>query len=278
VPLYQVVLLAAVQGLTEFLPISSTAHLVIIPRLLRWHDPGLGFDIALHFGTLLAVVVYFFPTWIDIFRGMIGNKNANRDSNRALPNPDESRRLFGYLVIATIPAMVSGLLLHRAAESTLRTLPVIGCMMVAVGLYMWWSERREKCEKHIDQLRLGDSLAIGIAQACAVVPGVSRSGSTIATGLFRGLTRESATRFSFLLSTPIIAGAALVEGRELLHTGLPPYMRMPFILGAVVSAIVGYAAIWALIRYLKTNSLMVFVIYRIAVGLFILGFSFAVGG
>jgi undecaprenyl-diphosphatase len=278
VPLLQVVVLAFVQGLTEFLPISSTAHLAIVPRLFHWHDPGLGFDIALHVGTLLAVVVYFFPTWISLFRDVFGRNPATGVTRHALGDLTVSRRLLLYLVIGTLPAMASGLLLHRAAESSLRTLPVIGVMMVAVGLYMWWSERRGSFRKQIDEIGLGDSLSIGIAQACAVIPGVSRSGSTIATGLFRGLTREAATRFSFLLSTPIIAGAALVEGRELLHSGLPPDMRLPFCVGIIVSGFVGYAAIWALIRYLKTNSLMVFVIYRIAVGVLILGISFAVGG
>jgi undecaprenyl-diphosphatase len=141
---------------------------------------------------------------------------------------------------------------------------------------MWWSGRIGCCDKPLLGIRLGDALSIGIAQAFAIIPGVSRSDSTIATGLFRGMKREAATRFSFLLSTSIIAGAALVEGRELLKTGLPPEMRLPFLFGMLVSATVGYACIWGLIRYLRTRSLIVFVVYRIAVGVLILFIAFKV--
>jgi undecaprenyl-diphosphatase len=271
-PLSQVIILALVQGLTEFLPISSTAHLAIIPRLLHWRDPGLGFDIALHFGTLIAVVVYFFPTWINLLRAALGagvRLSGDGSAPTALDSTRE-RLLLAYLVVATLPAMITGLALHKAAKGSLRSLAVIGAAMVVVGVYMWWAERAGRCTKPLLGVRLGDALSIGIAQAVAVIPGVSRSGSTIATGLFRDMKRDAATRFSFLLSTPIIAGAALVEARELWKSGLPPEMRLPFFLGAIVSAIVGYAAIWGLIRYLRTKSLMVFVFYRIVVGVVIL--------
>jgi undecaprenyl-diphosphatase len=274
-PLSQVIWLAVIQGLTEFLPISSTAHLVIVPRLLHWRDPGLGFDIALHFGTLIAVVVYFFPTWITLIRAALGaDVHISQDgAEKGRLTPLERRHerlLIAYLAVATIPAMISGLLLHSAAEGPLRTPAVIGSAMIIVGLSMWWSERSGRCERSLLGIGFGDAFSIGVAQAFAVIPGVSRSGSTISTGLFRHMKRDAATRFSFLLSTPIIAGAALVEGRELLTTGLPPDMRFPFLLGVLVSAAVGYIAIWGLIRYLRTRSLFVFVVYRIVVGSFIL--------
>ena len=173
--------------------------------------------------------------------------------------------------------MISGLALHTAAESRLRTLPVIAVSMISIGVYMWWSERAGRRCKRLSDIRSIDALIIGIAQAAAVIPGVSRSGSTISTGLFRDLEREAAVRFSFLMSTPIIAGAALVEARELIGAGLPPEMRVPFLLGTAVSAIVGYGAIWGLIRYLRVRSLAVFVVYRIAVGALILLIAFRGG-
>jgi undecaprenyl-diphosphatase len=212
-PLSQVIWLAVIQGLTEFLPISSTAHLVIVPRLLHWRDPGLGFDIALHFGTLIAVVVYFFPTWITLVRAALGaDVPISRDEpEKGTLTPLESRHerlLLAYLAVATIPAMISGLLLHSAAEGALRTPAVIGSAMIIVGLYMWWSERSGRCERSLLGTGFGDAFSIGLAQAFAVISGVSRSGSTISTGLLRNMKREASTRFSFLLSTPIIAGAA----------------------------------------------------------------------
>lgn len=268
-PISQAIILAIVQGLTEFLPISSTAHLVIIPRLLHWRDPGLGFDIALHFGTLIAVFVYFFPTWINLFRSALAADIRISSDGQPTVTPQDIKRerlLLGYLAVATIPAMIAGLVFHRAAEEVLRTPVVIGAAMVVVGLYMWSSERSGRCEKSLLEIGIADAFSVGIAQAFAVIPGVSRSGSTISTALFRNMKRDAATRFSFLLSTPIIAGAALVEGRELLTAGLPTEMRLPFVVGMLVSAVVGYAAIWGLIRYLRTRTLLVFVIYRIVVG------------
>jgi undecaprenyl-diphosphatase len=273
-PLSEVIVLAVVQGLTEFLPISSTAHLAIIPRLLHWRDPGLGFDIALHFGTLIAVVVYFFPTWINLLGGALrANFRITSDDQGGPLTPRDKRHerlLLAYLALATIPAMITGLIFQKAAEGSLRTPVVIGSAMIVVGLYMWWSEHAGRREKSVLDIGVGDAVSVGVAQAFAIIPGVSRSGSTISTALFRHLKREAATRFSFLLSTPIIAGAAAIEGRELVRTGLPPEMRFPFVLGVVVSAVVGYVAIWGLIRYLRTRSLIVFVAYRVAVGAFIL--------
>lgn len=150
-PLYQVIVLAVVQGLTEFLPISSTAHLALIPHLLGWHDPGLGFDISLHFGTLIAVVVYFLPTWVNLLTAALRTKNSSESALRA---SQHDRLLLVYLVLATIPATITGLILHRAAEGMLRTLAVMGTAMIAVGFYMWWSEYRGGTRNPSCRLRL----------------------------------------------------------------------------------------------------------------------------
>lgn len=264
---WKLMVLAVVQGLTEFLPISSTAHLAVIPRLARWQDPGLAFDVALHVGTLCAVLIYFAPTWGRILTSFVHNFG---NSDASSPELAASRKLGWFVTVATIPAMISGVLLQRAAETSLRSLPVMGVMLVVVGLLMWLAERVGKSAKSLASMKLSDALTVGIAQAFAVVPGVSRSGSTIAAGLWRGLERDGATRFSFLLSTPIIAGAALFEGRDLWKVGIPIEMRGPMALAIFLAGITGYVSIWGMIRYVRAKSMMVFVIYRLIAGLAIL--------
>lgn len=200
--IWQLMVLAVVQGLTEFLPISSTAHLAVIPRLFHWQDPGLAFDVALHVGTLLAVLIYFAPTWNKVVRAALQGKRRDDADAIAAHERSADRRLGWFVIVATIPAMISGILLQRAAETSLRTLPVMGAMLIIVGILMWLAERLGSVNRKLSSMTLHDSLAVGIAQAFAVIPGVSRSGSTIAAGLYRGMDRDSATRFSFLLSTP----------------------------------------------------------------------------
>lgn len=273
-PFYQVVVLALVQGITEFLPISSTAHLALVPWVFGWKDPGLAFDIALHLGTLVAVAAYFGRTWIRVFFLAFGRRvlpASGNDSDRDLyANP----RLFWFLVAATIPAGVAGLALQKYAETTLRNPLIIAGMMIGVGLLIWWAERRGPFEKDLGHLTLGDALAIGMAQALAVVPGTSRSGITMATALVRGVDRPAAARFSFLLSTPIIAGAALKAGHDLIKVGIPPGMIVPFAAGIVISGVTGYLVIAWLIRYLQTSTFRFFVWYRIVCGLIILSLAF----
>jgi undecaprenyl-diphosphatase len=267
---WKLMVLAVVQGLTEFLPISSTAHLAAIPRLAHWHDPGLTFDVALHVGTLFAVFAYFAPTWRDMVLGFVqgGSLGESAASN---PGYASSRKLGWLVLLGTVPAVISGILLQKAAETSLRSLPVMGTMLVVVGLLMWLAERIGRRVKPLSSVTAFDALVIGVAQAFAVIPGVSRSGSTIAAGLSRGLERDSATRFSFLLSTPIIAGAALFEGRDLWKAGIPSEMHMPLLLAILLSGITGYLSIWGMIRYIRVRSMMVFVIYRIITGVVILG-------
>jgi undecaprenyl-diphosphatase len=293
-PLYQAIVLAIVQGLTEFLPVSSTAHLVLFPWLLGWKDPGFTFDIALHAGTLVAVLSYFWRYWVEMLKLVLGistRASSPGDARGTAPvqepepkskieNPNwpagpivllgENRQLFWYLVIATIPAGIAGWLFEHAAEEQLRSPIIIGLALIIVGLLMWAGERAGRREHDLGHVGLVDSIAVGVAQAFSVIPGVSRSGSTMTAGLFRGMKRETAARFSFLLSTPIIAGAAFKKALELRHSGLPVEMRLPFLVGVAVAAVVGYLVIAVLIRYLERRTFAVFVVYRLALGVIVL--------
>lgn len=276
-PLYQAFVLGIVQGLTEFLPISSTAHLALAPWLLHWRDPGLTFDVALHVGTLVAVLGYFLGTWINLLAGGLGLTAPGElawGGNARAPQPRQTRRLFWYLVLATFPAGIAGLAGERFVESTLRAPAVIGSSLVIIGGLMWWADRRPSQAKTLDDVSLADALIIGVAQAVALVPGVSRSAITLIAGLFRGLRRDTAARFSFLLSTPIIAGAAAKKLLEVLRHGLEPGLGAAFALGFVASAVVGYLVIALFLRYLQTRTLKIFVYYRIALGIVVLSLEF----
>jgi undecaprenyl-diphosphatase len=276
-PIYQAIVLAIVQGLTEFLPISSTAHLWLVPWLLKWKDPGLTFDVALHAGTLLAVLAYFWRYWVEMARMAVGlgesggvPPNASARGHSARADLRQNPRLLWYLVVATIPAGLAGWRFEHAAEEQLRSPIIIGAALIAIGLFMWVGDRLGKRERDLGHVGFLDSLLVGVAQALAVIPGVSRSGITMTAGLFRRMKRETAARFSFLLSTPIIAGAALKKGLEIRHAGLSHEMRLPFLCGALVSALVGYLVIAVLIRYLERRTFKLFVVYRIAVGVIVL--------
>jgi len=276
-PLYQALVLAIVQGLTEFLPISSTAHLWLVPWLLRWKDPGLTFDVALHAGTLVAVLAYFWRYWVEMVEVVLGlgggraaPPEASARGHSARAEVRENPRLFWYLVVATIPAALAGWRFEHAAEEQLRSPIVVGIALIVVALFMWAGEWLGKRERDLGHVGFLDSLLVGVAQALAVIPGVSRSGITMTAGLFRNMKRETAARFSFLLSTPIIAGAALKKAMEIRHAGLPHDMRLPFLCGALVSALVGYLVIAVLIRYLERRTFKVFVLYRIIVGVIVL--------
>jgi len=283
-PIYQAVVLAIIQGLAEFIPVSSSGHLIIVRRLLGWNELSpaneLTFDVALHFGTLLSVLIYFRRTWIQIIRAALGGKvvrfseTGGSDQNLTLEEQREERMLLWFLAIATIPGAIAGKLLERGAEDYFREhIYLIAGALIVVALLMWWGEKVGKLAKSLTRVSFADAFIIGCAQAAALIPGVSRSGATITAGLFRNLTREAAVRFSFLLSTPIIAGAALLKAHELKKEGLPAAMHAPFIVGVIVSAGVGYVAIAWLIRYLQSNSLKVFIVYRIIVGILVIGLA-----
>jgi undecaprenyl-diphosphatase len=276
-PLYQAIVLAIVQGLTEFLPISSTAHLWLVPWLLGWKDPGLTFDVALHAGTLVAVLAYFWRYWVEMARMAVGLgaggaalPDAGTARHSAHTDLRQNPRLLWYLVIATIPAALAGWRFEHAAEEQLRSPIIIGTALLVIGLFMWAGDLLGKRERDLGHVGFLDSFLVGMAQALAVIPGVSRSGVTMTAGLFRRMKRETAARFSFLLSTPIIAGAALKKGLEIRHAGLSHDMRLPFLCGALVSALVGYLVIAVLIRFLERRTFKLFVVYRIAVGVIVL--------
>jgi undecaprenyl-diphosphatase len=283
-PIYQVVVLAIVQGLAEFIPVSSSGHLIIVRRLLGWNELSpaheLTFDVALHFGTLLSVLFYFRRTWFQIIRAALGGRvvrfseAGGEDQNLTADEQREERLLLWFLAVATIPGAIAGKLLEHSAEDYFREhIFLIAGALIVVALLMWWGEKVSQFNKPLTRISLSDALIVGCAQATALIPGVSRSGSTITAGLFRNMTREAAVRFSFLLSTPLIAGAALLKAHELKKEGLPAGMHMPFLVGVVISAVVGYAAIAWLIRYLQSNSLKVFIVYRIVVGVIVIGLA-----
>jgi len=284
-PIYQAIVLAIVQGLGESIPISSSGNLIIVRRLLGWNELSpaheLSFDVALHFGTLLSVLFYFRRTWFQIIRAALGGKvvrfseSGESTTDLTADEQREERMLLWFLAIATIPGAIAGKLLEHSAEDYFREhIYLIAGALIFVALLMWLGEKVGKLEKPLTRISLVDSLMIGIAQAFALIPGVSRSGSTITAGLFRGLRRDAAVRFSFLLSTPLIAGAALLKARELHKEGLPPGMQMPVLVGILVSALVGYAAIAWLIRYLQSNSLRLFIVYRIVAGIVVIALAY----
>lgn len=247
--LFQAVAYGLVQGLGEFLPISSSAHLVLLPWLFGWSDPGLAFDIALHVGTLIAVVAYFWKDWCRLI--VKGFSDAGSGEGR----------LFWYLVVATIPGALGGFLLEKKAETVFRDPLLIAFMLVAMGMCLYGADRYCSKRKGLNSLTLLPGLAIGISQVLAIIPGVSRSGVTMTTGLFAGFTRESAARFSFLLSTPVILGAALVKMPHLLSD--PASITGNFVTAVIVSCVTGLLSIGFLLRYLVTKSFLPFVVYRI---------------
>jgi len=267
-PIYQVVVLAVIQAFTEFLPISSTAHLALAPWLFGWKDPGLTFDIALHAGTLLAILIYFFRDWVQIIGAGIGF-NLGSD-----PQLRKSPGLLWLLAVASIPVGIVGYLFEKQADTTWRQPYLIGAMLIIVGVVIWIAERRRIGEKSMDGIGWADGIVVGIAQALSVIPGTSRSGITISAGLFRDLNRETAARFSFLLSTPAIAAAVLKKAWDIhKEGGLPPGMKVPFAVGIALTGVLGAGVIAFFLRYLRRNSLMPFVYYRIIFGIIVIALA-----
>ena len=277
-PVYQAIILALVQALTEFLPVSSTAHLTLFPWIFHWQDPGLAFDVALHAGTLMAVLTYFFKDWLTLAFCGVGLRFPGTASPEQVA---QNRRLFWYMVVGTIPAAILGKLFHHYIEDELRRPMIIGVSLVLVALLMWWADSRASLSRKLEQSNLGDALSIGTAQAVALWPGVSRSGITITTGLFRNFTRDAATRFSFILSAPVIAGAVLTEVPKLIKMHKAGGLDLPLstlVLSVLVSGIAGYFVIAFFLRYLQTRTLKVFVVYRLAFGIIILVWAFLQAG
>jgi undecaprenyl-diphosphatase len=267
-PLYQAIILAIVQGLTEFLPISSTAHLAVIPRIFGWTDRGLDFDVALHAGTLAAVIIYFFRDWMQVIANGVGF------SYRGSQPDENSRALLWFLVIATIPVGIAGKALKAYAEGPWRNLYVIGATMILVGFLLAIADRIGQEKRRLDGMSWLDAILIGIAQAFAIIPGVSRSGITITAARFRHMDREAAARFSFLLSTPAIAAAAASDALEMRKNGgIPSDMRAAYPIGILVSAVVGIVVIAFFLKYLRRNSLTPFAWYRIFFGIIVIALA-----
>lgn len=280
VSLLQAIVLGFIQGATEFLPISSSAHLIIVPWLFGWDQPGLSFDAALHLGTLSAVLVYFSRDIVGMVRALPHALRSPlailRNASPATP-ADQNAKLALLIAIATIPGLLMGLALESRIEEFYhsdgnndRSMIMLAAALMALGLLLYIAERRARHVRDLKDTTPLDALVVGIAQASAIIPGVSRSGSTITMGLFRGLRRPDAARFSFLLGTPIIAGAGLKGLVDTLQSGLTGSEMAIFFVGLLVSAITGFAAIWGLLRFLQKQSTVIFVIYRFGMGILII--------
>ncbi len=260
----QAALLGLVQGLTEFLPISSSGHLLVVPWLLGWTSPllnSLTFDVALHLGTLGAVLVYFRHEWLALGRALT-TAAPHRTAEVAA-----QRRLAWLLVLGSVPAGIAGLLADEVVETLFRHPIVVAAMLVVVGVLMWVAELHyapgERTRNSLTALTIRDAVVVGMAQATALIPGVSRSGITIVAGLTTGLSRETAARFSFLLGAPVIAGAGLLKMGQLVGAGLGAAQIAPFLAGMVMAFAVGYGAIALLLAYVRERPLHIFVIYRL---------------
>ena len=251
------VVLGLVQGLTEFLPVSSSGHLILVPRLFGWADQGLAVDAALHLGTLAALIAYFRAELVALLTGAL------------------SRRLVLVLVLATVPAGVAGLVFGKAIAAHLRAPLLIAITTAFWGGVMWAADRRAvppaaDTRDPLERVGWRRGLAVGVAQALALIPGTSRSGITITTGLLAGLDRATAARFSFLLGIPVTAAASVLKSAQLLQAGIPADQGGPLVVAILTSFVSGWFAVWFLVRYLKQRSLLPFVLYRFALAAAIL--------
>ncbi|GIW13019.1 MAG: undecaprenyl-diphosphatase [Tepidiforma sp.] len=256
------IILGAVQGLAEFLPISSSGHLILVPALFGWEDQGLAFDVGLHGGTLLALLVYFWRDWFTMFRA--GITDLLRHGGRVSRWQTDSRVLW-LLAIGSVPAAIAGLLLDDWIEANVRQPWLVAIMLALMGTVMLVADRLAANRRPMATVGLADAIAIGVGQAFALIPGVSRSGATVTVGLARGLRREDAVRFAFLLGTPAFVGALLLKSADL--ASLSGAEARDMLVGFATSAIVGFIAIHALLRWVRTRSLLVFVIYRYLVAI-----------
>ncbi len=259
-------LLGIVQGITELLPISSTAHMRIVPALLGWQDPGSAFSAAMQLAALAAVVSYF---WADVRGLAIGTIAAVQRRDFA----DWNFRFFVWIILATLPIAVLGLLLSsklNACNSPLRTLSVIGLACIVMGTLLAFAEKRARHIRTIDNVSLKDAMIVGLAQVGALIPGVSRSGSTLTAALFIDMQRDEAARFSFLLGIPTIALAGLFELVKLRKAGLDLHGWTILLFGLIVASISAFAAIWSLMRILERFSAWPFVVYRFLLGIFLI--------
>lgn len=258
--LFHAAVLGALQGFAEVLPISSSAHLILLPWLLKWPESGLTFDVALHVGTFLALSLYF---WRDIIELVVSFFDAM--AARRLNTP--SRRLPFLIIAATVPAAFAGKLFEHQVEEIFRSNPLlIASFLILFGLILGLTDYFGRKRLTLDEIKPASALTIGLMQCLALVPGVSRSGITITAGLMLGFTRESAARFSFLMSLPIVAGAALLKSVHLFKHGIPAGEGLPMLVGIAFSAVTGFISVAFLLRFVQKQSLAPFVWYRVVAG------------
>ncbi|HSG31379.1 MAG TPA: undecaprenyl-diphosphate phosphatase [Thermodesulfobacteriota bacterium] len=252
--IFQSIILGIIQGITEFFPISSTAHLALIPWFFSWKDPGLSYNVALHFGSLFAILVYFRNTWKLVISQFIQGA-LKRNFNDL-----EYGRVGLFIILATIPAVISGLLFETYAAGILRHPLIIAGSLLIFGLLLLYSNKVSKEKRSINNMTIKDSLIIGAAQAFAIIPGASRSGVTITGALLRNFKTDEAAKFSFLMAAPLIVGATVYESR---HMSVESIFQTPFLIGILVSAVFAFLAIKYLLRFVRFRGYKYFVYYRI---------------
>ncbi len=264
--IYQSIILGVVQGLTELLPISSSAHLAIIPWMFGWtQNPEFnvafeGFDVALHFGTLLAIGIYFFKDWLILIKGGFEQVVKKKKTTEG--------KMFWYIVLATIPGGIIGFILDKFLEGTLSTPLIIAIALIVMGILLYIVDKKAKSVTDFENMTLKQTFLIGLSQALAFIPGVSRSGVTMTTARMLGVKRESAARYSFMLSAPIVLAATIFKAKDFVF-------NLPFFIGVFTSFIVGIFVIQFLLNYLKKGSFKGFAIYRVIFGLVIIGLLLA---
>ena len=256
--IFQTFVLALVQSITEFLPVSSSAHLILVPYFTGWDDQGIAMDIGMHVGTLFAVVVYFWPSFWNILTGFY--------------KKGSSQHLFLCLVVGTIPALIVGFLLEKWVETTLRSPFIIAFTLIFFGVVLYWADKKSQKKKTINGISLKDAFYIGCAQCLALIPGTSRSGITMIAARVRGMKRPDAAQFSMMLSVPVIAAAAIwhIGGWWLVHD--LRVLNQSFWLGIIFSFVGGLTAVWFLMKWVKTKSFFIFAAYRILLGFYLLWF------
>lgn len=257
----QAIIYGIVQGIGEFLPISSTAHLVLVPWLFKWEDPGVVFDVALHLGTAAAVILFFYKDWLNLINAGF-MKPKTKDG-----------KLFWLLVLATIPGALFGVLLDKYMES-FRNPALIGVMLIVMGVVLYTADKYSKGDVEISEVGTKRSLLIGLAQVFAVIPGVSRSGITMTVGRALGMTRDSIARFTFLLSAPIILGDGLYHAKGLVHTHID---KLSFFTAMITAAVVGALSIKFLLDYIKNKGFGIFAVYRFILGTLVIAIYFLNG-
>lgn len=265
--MYQAIILGIIQGLTEFIPVSSTAHLILVPRLFGWQDPGLEFDAVLHLGTLAGIIAFF---WRDFYRMLYGMLISLFTKKERINEFNLEGRMGWYIIIGTIPAGIAGLLFKDKIETILRSAPLIAITLILFAIVLWWAETKGRKIRKTYHINIFDAIIIGFAQAVALIPGVSRSGITITAGLFRNLERETAARFAFLLSTPIILAGGLLSLMHVYKAGIATGSLSPLLAGFIASTVSGFLAIKYLLKYLSRRKVNLFVYYRIVLGIIIL--------